>query len=146
MTVAGRQANGDDADWSRTLADIACRWSRASSPLRPAAIAELYTHDALFFGGLPDLYVGREGVAAYFSHYRDILSSIDLKLKGDHILPQSPEAFIFQGFAEFTFGLPDGRETFATLRATLGLVRTAGIWLIRLHHFSPPPERPPLPL
>lgn len=130
----------------RVLDDVAHRWSAACTPLRPADVAALYTKDALFFGGLPDLYAGRLAVTAYFEEYRSTLHSMTLTLRGGHLIGQGEDAFLFQGFADFLFNLPDGRQTRATLRATLALVRMRDLWLIRLHHFSPPPKKPPIPL
>ena len=128
------------------LREIEARWNAAAAPLNPAAIADIYSRRALFFGGLPDHYVGRTGVERYFQHYVGMLTSIKLTIR-DECICDGPEGMaLVQGFADFSFGLPDGRTTYATLRATLGMIREDGDWKVSLHHFSPPPERPPVPL
>ena len=121
------------------------RWSDAASPLSPDAIAALYTPDALFFGGRPDHYIGRASVREYFESYRDMLASIKLTIRDAHFAEASDRFLLAQGTADFTFGLVDGRITLASLRATLALRRSDAGWMICLHHFSPPPEVPPVP-
>ena len=128
------------------LREIEARWNAAAAPLDPVAIAAVYSQHALFFGGLPDHYVGRAEVERYFQHYVGMLTSISLTLR-DMFICDAPEGMVLiQGFADFSFGLPDGRTTQASLRATLGMIREDEGWKISLHHFSPPPECPPVPL
>jgi ketosteroid isomerase-like protein len=128
------------------LRAIEARWNAAAAPLNPVAIAAVYSQRALFFGGLPDHYVGRAEVERYFQHYVGMLTSINLTIR-DVFICDAPEGMVLiQGFADFSFGLPDGRTTHASLRATLGMIREDGDWKISLHHFSPPPEWLPVPL
>jgi ketosteroid isomerase-like protein len=126
------------------LDEIAARWTAAATPLDPAALGALYTPDAVFFGGLPDHYVGRSGVERYFDFYRDMLASIAVRFSDMHCAGLGL-GLVCQGFADFTFGLVDGRTTFNRLRATLVLERGQDGWAIKLHHFSPPPEDTPVP-
>jgi uncharacterized protein (TIGR02246 family) len=135
----------DQGQGGSLFPEIARRWSAAASPLDPDKLSALYTRDAMFFGGLPDHYVGREQVKRYFSHYVPILSSIELRLRDMAVLT-ADRLTLGQGFADFTFTLPSGTTTFASLRATLGVVEQDGGWAICLHHFSPPPLVPPVPL
>ena len=107
-------------------------------------MAALYTQDAVFFGGFPEHYVGREQVEAYFRSYKDVLASIELAFS-DIVSARAESMLLYQGFADFKFGLTDGRTTFNRLRATLILERVSTTWQIKLHHFSPPPSEPPVP-
>jgi len=128
----------------RELVQIARLWTTAATPLKPGEIAALYTQDAVFFGGLPEHYVGREQVETYFNFYKDILASIELSFS-DGVASCTDSMLLYQGFADFRFGLVDGRTTFNRLRATLILERVSDTWQIKLHHFSPPPSEPPVP-
>lgn len=121
------------------------RWNAAAEPLSPSNIAKIYIENALFFGGLPDHYVGRAEVERYFTHYVGMLSSISMKFREQHFTSLQ-DAILVQGFVDFIFGLPDGRTTTTNVRATLVLVQQDNDWSIMLHHFSPPPDSPPVPL
>lgn len=127
------------------LRSVVGRWSDAANPLSPEKIAAVYSPDALFFGGRPDHYIGRASVRDYFETYRDILASIALEIRDVHFAEVGDRLLLAQGTADFNFGLLDGRSTFASLRATLALRRSDADWMICLHHFSPPPEVPPVP-
>lgn len=129
----------------KALSQAVGRWNEAANPLSPESIAAVYTQDALFFGGRPDHYVGRASVREYFETYRDILASIKLAIRDVHFAEADHRFLLAQGVADFTFGLLDGRTTFASLRATLALRRPDADWMICLHHFSPPPEVSPVP-
>jgi uncharacterized protein (TIGR02246 family) len=50
-----------------TVAAIMKKWAAAFSKLDAAALASLYSKNAFFFGSNPNLYRGRDGVAAYFN-------------------------------------------------------------------------------
>ena len=50
-----------------TVAAIMKKWAAAFSKLDAAALASLYSKNAFFFGSTPNLYHGRDGVAAYFN-------------------------------------------------------------------------------
>jgi ketosteroid isomerase-like protein len=128
------------------FSEVARQWSAAASPLDPESLSRLYTSDAVFFGGLPDHYVGRDQVKQYFSHYVPILSAIELVLREMVVVPVAGPLLLGQGFADFRFTLPSGKTTFNSLRATLGIIEREEGWGICLHHFSPPPLAPPVPL
>lgn len=126
------------------LDEVAARWTAAATPLDPVGLSALYAQDAVFFGGLPDHYVGRGEVERYFDFYRDMLASIALTFSDMHCADLG-STLLCQGFADFVFVLVDGRTTFNRLRATLVLERGQEGWAIKLHHFSPPPEDTPVP-
>jgi ketosteroid isomerase-like protein len=50
-----------------TVAAIMKKWAAAFGRLDAAALASLYSKNAFFFGSNPNLYRGRDGVAAYFN-------------------------------------------------------------------------------
>ena len=49
------------------VAGIMVKWAAAFSRLDAPALALLYSKNAFFFGSNPNLYRGRDGVAAYFN-------------------------------------------------------------------------------
>lgn len=128
----------------RALGWIADRWTRAATPLKPQELAALYAPDALFFGGVPDHYVGRERIAEYFSFYLGKVAAMTIAFRDHH--GAEADVVVSQGFVDFTFLLPDGRTTYASLRGTLVLAPKGKGWEILVHHFSPPPLTVPVPL
>ena len=46
---------------------IIARWSAAFNRLDADALASLYSNSALFYGSVPTLFRGRDGVASYFN-------------------------------------------------------------------------------
>ena len=48
------------------VAGVMAKWTAAFSKLDADALSSLYSRHALFFGSNPNLYRGRDGVAAYF--------------------------------------------------------------------------------
>ena len=49
------------------VSGIMAKWRAAFSKLDADALASLYSRHAFFFGSNPNLYRGRDGVAAYFN-------------------------------------------------------------------------------
>lgn len=125
------------------LEALAARWSRASSTWDVAALTDLYTDDALLFGGRAGLAAGRAAIGAYFDSYRGVIRAATLALVEQHVLAIDEACFFAQGFAEFGFALGTGAQTHSRLRSSLLVVREGG-GRIRAHHFSPIPEAPPL--
>ena len=127
------------------FADVVNRWNAAASPFDPAALASLYSKKALFFGGLPDQYVGRAAIEQYFRHYSGSILAMNFQLQDQSLSCSSGGSLMMQGFACFHFDLAHQRTAQSKLRATLVLDREDEEWRICLHHFSPSPERPPVP-
>lgn len=112
------------------------------------ALSEIYASEAVFFGGRPANYVGRERIRDYFASYDEMFKAASLKFVEQSPVQISDHAIIYQGFGDFAFHLHDGRVTRNTLRTSLTLCRhpiSSGEWQIFMHHFSPKPERPPVP-
>ena len=67
------------------LDQIQKRWNDAAATWDIKALAQIYTPDAVFFGLLPRLYVGRSEVEEYFGSYRDVLEGVSLNLVRQNI-------------------------------------------------------------
>jgi uncharacterized protein (TIGR02246 family) len=125
------------------LDDVQARWNRAGLRWDPAALAAIYTDDALFHGGRPDHCAGRAAIRRYFDSYRGVIESARLELVDQHVVALAPDTVLAQGWGDFAFVLAGQRETVSRLRTTMVLVKRDG-WLILAQHFSPPPATPPL--
>ncbi|TEA71900.1 YybH family protein [Allopusillimonas ginsengisoli] len=138
------QITNNMPDGQAALAQVLADWNCAGETWNAAAIAAVYTEDAMLFGGRPGHSVGREAIQRYFASYEGAihfgamtLSDIVLRILGS-------DCVLAQGMAEFSFKLSDGQCTRSALRATLVLNRAAGRWHILNHHFSTVPAVPPL--
>jgi uncharacterized protein (TIGR02246 family) len=119
-------------------------WSAAASPWDPAALTGLYTPDALFHGGRPAHSRGRAEILAYFESYRGLILACAMEWQDFSTRWLGSDALLAQGHVQFRFVLKGDQPSASHLRATWVLVRGGSGWLIAQHHFSPPPEAPPL--
>lgn len=126
------------------LADLNAAWSAAASPWDPAALAKLYSEDALFYGGRVGHAVGHAAIEAYFASYDGIIVAARLDLVEQHLRQLAPDCWMAQGYGRFTFELSSGKITQSQLRTTWVVAEIDGAWRIRQHHFSPTPAAPPL--
>jgi uncharacterized protein (TIGR02246 family) len=140
VTDACLQQQGADA-----VREIERMWREGGAPYDPRALTALYAEDAAFFGGLPEHYVGRAKIERYFEHYRELVATSSLAFRDLVFRRLSDSVIAAQGFVDFTFGLPDGQTSRATLRATLVLSHGLDGWRILLQHFSSPPLKTPVP-
>lgn len=127
------------------LASVERDWNAGAGNWNSDALADVYTADALFFGGRAGHSVGREGIRSYFMSYNSILKSATLNLVKQHVIKLAPNVFVAQGYGKFHFLLSTGKETDSVLRTTLVIVKRGGKWKVIDHHFSPTPEAPPIP-
>ncbi len=67
-------------------------WNAAAAAWDSAALTNLYTADALFFGGRQRHFIGRDGVRAYFDSYRDMLAAVALTMQDQHVKRIAPES------------------------------------------------------
>ena len=118
------------------LQKIEQRWNDAAAAWDSKALARIYTRDALFFGLLPRLYVGRPEVEEYFGSYKEILQGVTLSLVDQNIRPLGDGVFIAQGFGNIVNRHLDGAVAHNRVRSSFVVVETEGEWLIALHHFS----------
>ena len=126
------------------LAQVLFQWNEAAADWDVERLADMYTADALMFGGLPGHSVGQGGMRDYFGVYADRLAGANLTLTDQYIVALGPEAYIAQGFGIFRFELIGGRQTGATMRTSLLLEQRANRWRIRQHHFSAIPVKTPI--
>jgi uncharacterized protein (TIGR02246 family) len=123
---------------------VLAAWNRAGRNWDPDAFEDVYTADAVFFGGRPGHSVGRAGLRAYWESYVGVIASAELKLQDYELLQLTPDLVLAQGYGCFDLVLTDGRRTRSLLRATLTLVRRGDGWKALQHHFSTTPETPPI--
>jgi uncharacterized protein (TIGR02246 family) len=126
------------------LAAVQRAWNAGGNAWNADALAEVYTHDALFFGGRPGHFVGRAAVRDYFASYAGVIESGTMDLVEQELVELCPGCLLAQGYADFSFVLSGNQATHSRLRTTLVIVREGQGWRIRQHHFSPTPAVPPL--
>lgn len=119
-------------------------WNAAAENWDPHALTEIYTDDAVLFGGLTEHSVGKSQILRYFAFYVGEILSAKLTMHDVEILRTGSAAILVQGYCRFNFVLSGGKETTSDLRATWLIDWTDGATRIRAHHFSPPPSAPPL--
>jgi uncharacterized protein (TIGR02246 family) len=131
-------------DFNPALAAIQAAWNAGASNWSPQALTAIYTADALFFGGRPHHSVGVKAIREYFASYDGVIESASLELVEQHFIRLAADCFLAQGYGNFSFALSGNRTSRSRLRTTLVIVLQQGEWRIRLHHFSSPPEVPPI--
>ncbi|MDR5752383.1 MULTISPECIES: SgcJ/EcaC family oxidoreductase [unclassified Caballeronia] len=119
-------------------------WNTAGRNWDPAALAALYTEDALFFGGRPAHSIGAKSIRKYFESYVGVIDSCSLELVDQIVIELTSDCVIAQGYGIFCFSLQGKHFTRSRLRTTLALAKEGAFWKIRQHHFSAIPEAPPL--
>ena len=118
------------------LAEIQKRWNVAASTWDIKALSQIYSRDALFFGLLPNLYIGRAEIEKYFGSYLEVLNSVTLTLLEQNTRALGPSVFAAQGFGEIFNRRHDGSITTGKVRSSFVIVNVDGVWEISLHHFS----------
>jgi uncharacterized protein (TIGR02246 family) len=106
------------------------KWSAAFQKLDADALASLYSKHAFFFGSNPQLYRGRDGVAAYFNalprwrsptvQFNDVVTE-----------PVGPEVINVAGTASFVVD-----EGALSVKISWVIAREDGGWKIVSHHVS----------
>lgn len=134
----------DSSHFQNALVGVQAAWNAAASPWNPQSLAQVYSGDALFFGGRPGHAVGSEEILGYFKSYHQVIKSAALELVDQHVAPLGPSHFLAQGYGRFSFVLADDVATTTVLRTTLVLVLAQTTWKICGHHFSVSPDAPPL--
>lgn len=118
------------------LDQIQKRWNDAAAAWDIKALARIYSKDALFFGLLPRLYIGRPEVEEYFGSYLDKLQGVTLTLVNQNIRSLDDGVFAAQGFGDIVNRYFDGSIVRNMVRSSFVIVENAGEWEIALHHFS----------
>ena len=113
-----------------TIEGLHAAWIAAFNAHDLDAHQALYTEDAMLFGSIPDLVVGRAGIRAYFGA-RDPSMRVR-RYPLPRILHLSPDFAATAAHVDFAEG-----ETLFPYRVTWMLVRQHGAWRIAQHHGSP---------
>jgi uncharacterized protein (TIGR02246 family) len=109
------------------------RWSAAFERLDAEALSSLYSKNAFFFGSNPNLYRGRDGVAAYFNGLPRWTSQ-RVELSEVRTAQVSPDLINMAAVASFFL---DGAEAASlSVKITWVIVREDGDWKIASHHVS----------
>ena len=113
-----------------TVTAIIAKWSAAFNKLDAKALASLYSKHAFLFGSNPNLYRGRDGVAAYFNglprwksptaQFTDLVTA-----------PVGADVINVAGTVSFVFD-----ERTLSVKITWVIAREDGEWKIVSHHVS----------
>jgi ketosteroid isomerase-like protein len=114
------------------VSGITAKWAASFNELDAAALALLYSRHALFFGSNPNLYRGRDGVAAYFNalprwssptvQFTDVVTAL-----------VNADLINFAGTASFVVSADDPP---LSVKITWVIAREDGEWKIISHHVS----------
>lgn len=110
-------------------------WSGASLRTDVDSLLSLYTTDAMFFGSLPRLFIGHQGIREYFnsvplSAARGIaFFDRQVRLLDDAIIASS-------SYVNFDLALANGPARWR-FGISWTLIRQQGDWKIASHHASP---------
>lgn len=126
------------------IAAVRNAWNAGAHDWNSDRLADVYSPDALFFGGRPGHAVGRVAIRNYFASYCRIIRSSSVRFEELELRRLAPQTLLAQGFAAFDFVLSNGHQTHSRLRASWLLVEREGGWCILQHHISSSPAQPPL--
>jgi uncharacterized protein (TIGR02246 family) len=114
------------------VSGIMGKWAAGFTKLDAGALASLYSRHAFFFGSNPNLYRGRDGVAAYFNglprwnsptaRFTDVAAAL-----------VNPDLINVAGIASFVV---DEGAPVLSVKITWVIVREDGEWKIASHHVS----------
>jgi uncharacterized protein (TIGR02246 family) len=114
------------------VSGIMGKWSAGFNKLDAGALASLYSRHVFFFGSNPNLYRGRDGVAAYFNglprwnsptvRFTDVATEF-----------VNPDLINVAGIASFVV---DEGAPVLSVKITWVIVREDGEWKIASHHVS----------
>ena len=111
---------------------LLAKWAAGFAKLDAVALSSLYAKNAFFFGSNPNLYRGRDGVAAYFNglqRYRApsvAFSEVTSAFAAPEMINMA---------AIFTFDLAGERPPLA-VKMSWVILREDGDWKIANHHAS----------
>jgi ketosteroid isomerase-like protein len=111
-------------------ARVMAKWTAAFSKLDADSLSSLYSRHALFFGSNPNLYRGKDGVAAYF---RGLPRWQSQSVRFSEVVTEQVNADLvnFAGIANFAF---DGAAISVKMTWVIG--REDFDWKIVSHHAS----------
>ena len=132
--MSGNKTGGSVVDSGRGIVDdVIARWSAAFNRLDAGALSALYSEKALFYGSVPTLFRGREGVAAYFNGLPRYASPT---VAFSDIVVTAINADVVNMAARATF-TPDPALPLLHVKITWIIVKEADGWHIVSHHVSP---------
>jgi hypothetical protein len=122
---------------------IESQWNAAAANWDVDALSDIYVEDAVLFGGLPELSVGKIAIRDYFSTYIGTLKSVKMAMVDQRLLEVETQTCVAQGFVDFNFYLCDGKTISTKMRTTWVITVREGEPKLLAHHFSNIPLTPP---
>ncbi len=112
------------------VAGVMAKWTAAFSKLDANSLSSLYSRHALFFGSNPNLYRGRDGVAAYF---RGLPRWQSQSVRFSEVVTEQVNVDLvnFAGTANFAFD-----DATLSVKMTWVIGREDFDWKIVSHHAS----------
>ena len=112
------------------VAGVMAKWTAAFSKLDADSLSSLYSRHALFFGSNPNLYRGRDGVAAYF---RGLPRWQSKSVRFSEVVTEQVNVDLvnFAGTANFAFD-----DATLSVKMTWVIGREDFDWKIVSHHAS----------
>jgi uncharacterized protein (TIGR02246 family) len=108
------------------------KWAAGFTGLDADALASLYSRHAFFFGSNPNLYRGRDGVAAYFNALPR-WNSPTVQFSDVATAFVNPELINIAGTASFVV---DEGARLLSVKISWVIAREDGEWKIASHHVS----------
>lgn len=120
-------------DGEAIVDDFITQWSAGFNRLDASRISALYSEKALFYGSVPTLFRGREGVAAYFNALPRYISPT--VAFSDVVVTAINDGLVnMAGKATF---VPEADRPPLSVKITWIIAREADGWHIISHHVSP---------
>lgn len=110
-------------------------WSGASLRDDVDSILALYTEDALFFGSLPRLFVGHQGIREYFGSV-PLSAARGISFFDRQVRILNEAAIASAAYVDFDLALASGAARWR-YGVSWTLIRRRGDWKIASHHASP---------
>ena len=117
-----------------TVSGIIEKWSAAFNKLDAGALSSLYSKSAFFFGSKSQLYLGHDGVAAYFNALPR-WPSPTVQFSDVRTAQVNSDLINFAGLASFV--VEEGAVPLS-VKITWVIAREDGNWKIVSHHVSSP--------
>lgn len=122
-----------DGDALAVLRGVEAAWNAAMRDWDVEQLAQLFDARVQFFGSLPTLYTGRDGVRAYFAQFPATGCTADFR---GEVATRVGDVVIASGFITFHLAI-GGEVKTLPFRFSFGLVERDDGWKILLHHTSP---------
>lgn len=127
-------SNGKDVDPMAVVHEIATDWIRLGLAGDRVGLVGLYKDDAIFFGSLPNMYSGRNGVAEYFEA-APLTALKSVRFDWLDVSFISPSVINAGGLAYFGMELEAGPASWR-FGVSWVLFKSSAGWQIASHHAS----------